>query len=52
MELTVKELMDNAKRAIIREKVEELYQQVNARSINIDKAEARAKELIEAYHAI
>ena len=52
MENTVEELMANAKRAIIQEKVEELIEQVNARSISIDKAEARAAELKAAYEAI
>jgi hypothetical protein len=48
----VRELLDNAHRAIIREKVEELIEQVNARSISIEKAEARAAELKAAYEAI
>ena len=52
MELTVEQLMDNAKRAIISEKVEQLIEQVNNKSISIEKAEARAAELKTAYEAI
>tara|TARA_R100001463_G_C3408567_1_gene208849 strand:+ start:337 stop:558 length:222 start_codon:yes stop_codon:yes gene_type:complete len=52
MELTAKELMDIAKREIISKKVEQLIEQVNAKSISIEKAEARAAELKAAYEAI
>jgi len=52
MELTAKELSDMIKREIISEKVEELIEQVKAKSISIKEAEAKAAELKTAYEAI
>ena len=49
---TEEKLTDKAKRAIIREKVKELLEQVNARTISIEEAEARAAELKKAYKSI
>ena len=45
-------IIKDAKLAILKEKADQLIDQVNARSISIGEAEARAKELQAALQAI
>ena len=45
-------IIKDAKLAILKEKADQLIEQVNARSISIGEAEARAKELQAALRAI